>query len=248
MMAAAEATSRGAAVNEVVSEWLAEEAPRLRGQPVLFTHALSVPAHEPEFAPSLFLRYIGDRRRLFLVRDPRDTVVSHYFQIAKRARRHADYDPGAIGDFVRDPLRGIDRILALLRACSVSLEEDPGPALLLSYEELHRDGTRALGSALAFFGASAGDDELGAAVEYGHFANMQRLEREGALAGANRRLVARDPTDPESFKTRRGEVGSYREYLSEEDASYVQERIAALLPERLGYRQPGMPPDAPGSA
>jgi hypothetical protein len=206
---------------------------------------LSVPAHEPEVAPSLFLRYIGDRRRVFLVRDPRDTVVSHYFQVSKRARRQADYEPGAIGDFVRDPLLGVERILGFMRACAASLEEDPGPALVLSYEILHRDATGALGSALGFFGASIGEDDLGAAVEYGHFANMQRLEHEGALDGGNRRLAARDPSDPDSFKTRRGEIGAYREYLVEEDVAFVEERMAALLPERLGYREPGVPPDAP---
>jgi len=242
MMAVAESQSRGVASHEVVAEWLAEEAPRLGGKPLLFTHALSVPAHEPVRGMDPFLEYIEDRRRLFFVRHPRDVVVSHYFQVSRRARRQPDYEPGSIGGFVRDPDRGIDRVLAFFGACERSLRIGSGPALLLAYEDLHADPTAGLDAALAFFGAPASSAVLALAVEFGRFENMQRLEREDDFAHDNRRLVARDPSDPESFKTRRGEVGGYREYLSGDDVAYVEERIAALMPETFGYREPGLAP------
>jgi Sulfotransferase domain len=248
MMAAAEARSRGADVQATVTDWLTEEAPLLRGRHVLFTHALSVPAHEPDGASALFLRYVGDRRRLFLVRDPRDTVVSHYFQVTRRARPDPAYVAGSISDFVRDPQRGIDRVLSFLSACDASLREDTGPALLLSYEAVHRDVRGSLAAALAFFDAEVPDDVLEAAVEYGGFENMQRLEREGAFGIEHRRFTSRDPRDPDSFKTRVGKVGSYRDYLSSDDVAYVEERIAATLSVRLGYREPGLAPEAVRSA
>jgi hypothetical protein len=242
MMAVAEAEARGARTQDVVSEWLENEAPHLSGAPVLFTHALSVPAHESPEASALFLRYIGDRRRLFFVRDPRDVVVSHYFQVSRRARTRAGYDPGAIGDFLRDPDRGLERVLQFLQACDEALRDGTGPALLLAYEDLHRDPAANLRFALEFFGAPASEDALRAAVEFGRFENMQRLERESVLAREGRRLVARDPGDPESFKTRKGEIGGYRAYLSNEDIAYVEVLIAELQPEALGYREPGVPP------
>jgi hypothetical protein len=240
MMAVAESQSRGVAGHEVIAEWLAEEAPRLGGAPLLFTHALSVPAHEPARGMDLFLEYIEDRRRLFFVRDPRDVVVSHYFQTSRRARRQPDYDPRSVGDFVRDPDRGIDRVLLFFGACERSLRSGSGLALRLAYEDLHADPTAGLGAALAFFGAQASPAALKLAVEFGSFENMQRLERKGEFAHDNRRLVARDPSDPESFKTRRGEVGGYREYISDDDVVYIEERIATLLPETFGYREPGV--------
>jgi hypothetical protein len=71
---------------------------------------------------------------------------------------------------------------------------------------------------------------------------MQGREREGAFVEANRRLVPKDPGDPESFKVRKGVVGGYLEYLSAEDAAFLEERVAALQPPELGYLEPGVPP------
>jgi len=243
MMAVAEAGARGEAPERVVQEWLGSEAPRLNGAPVLFTHGLSVPVDEPAVAMSLFLAYIGDRRRIFLARDPRDTVVSYYFQEATRRRRRALPESTSLDSFVRHADYGIERILLFNQACSASLRDDSGPALLLAYEDLHRDAMGNLRSVLDFLEAApVGDDVLRSAVEYGRFENMQRLEREATFDEHNKRLVARHPDDPDSYKTRRGEVGGYRDYLSAEEIAYLEERIAALQPPELGYLEPGVPP------
>ena len=243
MMAVAEAGARGEAPEWVVEEWLGSEAPRLNGAPVLFTHGLSVPADEPAAGMSLLLAYIGDRRRLFLVRDPRDTVVSHYFQETTRRRRRVLPRSTSLGSFLRRADYGIERILLFNRACGGSLRDDPGPAMLLAYEDLHRDAMGSLRSVLDFLEAApVGDDVLRSAVEYGRFENMQRLEREATYDEANKRLVARHRDDVESYKTRRGEVGGYRDYLSADEIAYVEERIAALQPPELGYLEPGVPP------
>ncbi len=243
MMAVAEAGARGEAPEHVVPEWLGSEAPRLNGAPVLFTHGLSVPADEPAAAMSLFLAYIGDRRRIFLVRDPRDTVVSYYFQETARRRRRVLPESTSLDSFVRDADYGIERILLFNQACSASLRDDSGPAMLLAYEDLHRDAMGSLRSALDFLEAApVGDDVLRSAVEYGRFENMQRLEREAAFDESNRRLVARHPDDPDSYKTRKGAVGGYRDYLAAEEIAYLEERIAALQPPELGYLEPSVPP------
>ena len=243
MMAVAEAGARGEARERVVQEWLGSEAPRLNGAPVLFTHGLSVPADEPAAAMPLFFAYIGDRRRLFLVRDPRDTVVSYYFQLTSRARRRTLPESTSLGSFLRHADWGIERILRFNRACSGSLRDDPGPVMLLAYEDLHRDAMGSLRSVLDFLEAApVSDDVLRSAVEYGRFENMQMLEHEATFDEHNRRLVARHPDDPESYKTRRGEVGGYRDYLCADEIAYLEERIAALQPPELGYLEPGMPP------
>ena len=242
MMAVAEAETRGLAAKAVVSEWLSSEAPTLGNTTVLFTHALSAPAHEPLHAVELYLSYVADKHRLFLVRDPRDVVVSHYFQVSRRARPQSGYEPGQIGDFIRDPARGIERVLAFYRASAVTLAQGSGPSLVLAYEDLHSDPAPGLRATMGFFGAPVGDDAVAAAVDFGRFENMQRLEREGALTQANRRLDARNAQDPESFKTRRGEIGGYARYLADDDVAYLEARIVELLPETMGYREPGIPP------
>lgn len=242
LLGAAEAHRHGATVEAEVAQWLAQEVPTLDGRPVLFTHALSEEASEPARHMDLFQQYVGDRRRLFLVRDPRDVVVSYFFQRVKREDRPGDL-PTELSAFVRDPRYGIDRICTFLAACERGRTEEPGPALLLSYEDLHADAVGSLARVLAFFGV--GDTPravVEAAVEYGRFENMRKLEVTNTLQKQNNRLRALDPDDPDTFKTRKGRVGSYAEHLRPEDVAHVEERIAALLPPSLGYARPGEGP------
>ena len=240
MLAVAEAHARGARAEAVVEEWLREDAPRLDGRRVLFTHALSTLSREPPDAVRLFLRYIGGGRRVFLVRDPRDVVVSHFFQLTRRAGRARDV--ASIGEFVRDERRGVDRILRFLLACELSLREDDGPALLVSYERLQHDPATALEAVLRLLDAPAAPGAVEAAVEFARFDKLRELERSGGL-GAGRRLDVRDDEDPESRKIRRGKVGGYVDYLSQDDVAYVESRIAELLPAACGYSEPGVPPE-----
>ena len=47
---------------------------------------------------------------IFIHRDPRDTVVSGFFQLTKRLARRRTY-VGDLSDFVRDPRHGIEKIV-----------------------------------------------------------------------------------------------------------------------------------------
>ena len=238
LLAVVEANRRGADTSTVVSEWLEHEAPTFAERSVLFTHGLSVDAYERTEAMSHFLGYIGDRRRVFLVPDPRDTIVSYFFQVTKRQRGSALAND--IGRFLRDPRYGIDRVLQFLAACDASQRDDPGPSLLLSYEELHGDPQRVLAATATFLGSPASSRTLEFAVMFAGFDNMRRLELEGGLD--SQPLAALDASDSESLKTRKGVVGGYVDYLSPKDVAYVEKRIEALIPSRLGYRVPGVPP------
>ena len=240
LLAAVEAQRQGATIEERVAAWLAQEVPTLDGRPVLFTHALAEEADEPDRHLDLFQSYVGDRRRLFLVRDPRDVVVSYYFQRVKREERPPDL-PGDLPAFVRHPRYGIERIGAFLVACERARREQPGPSLLLAYEDLHARPVECLARTLAFFGVGETPRAvLEAAVEYGRFENMRRLEVGQGVSRANNRLAALDPSDPETFKTRKGKVGSYRESLSPADVAFVEERLSALPRAAIGYREPGV--------
>jgi hypothetical protein len=241
LLSAAEAASRSEPVLEVMHEWLQTEAPRLRGRRVLFTHALAARA-EPSFATRLFLRYIGERRRVFLVRDPRDVVVSRYFQVTRRSR-DSSRAPADLASFVRDPDFGLESVLRFAEDCDESLREDPGPALLVSYEELHRAAGETLRVVFEFLSDAALDENVVAdAVSFASFGNLRRLEADGVFDGRYERLVPGDRDDPESFKVRRGEMGGYRRYLAPDDVAWIEERIAALQPSALGYLEPGAPP------
>ena len=74
------------------------------------------------------------------------------------------------------------------------------------------------------------------AVEFGSFGNMRSMESSDALKSG--RLRARDSSDAESFKTRRGVVGGYVDYLEPEQIQWMEERLRRDLHPSFGYSEP----------
>jgi hypothetical protein len=179
------------------------------------------------------------RKVVFLMRDPRDTLVSYYFQYTHRGDRKLANDAafdGTISDFIRHRIGGIDSLAAFYNAWA---EQRSAPAgfLALRYEDLHAEPVNALRRLSAFLGfPEAGEETLQRAVSYCSFDNMRRMEKENALQSA--RLAAPDRNDPESFKVRRGKVAGYRDYLGEADLRFLDSKIAGLDDMYESYKRP----------
>jgi hypothetical protein len=191
-----------------------------RGLPyILFTHDGAGTARVLHHDKGAFRR----RAVLLLVRDPRDVLVSHYFQVTKRQRLFA----GDLDAFIRDPVYGVDWLIDYMNAWAAS-RDLPRRFTVLSYEACQEDPGRALRTLLEFFRVEPVPDEvIAGAVEAGAFENMRRLERENRLE--DYRLRPGDLADPESYKVRRGRVGGYVDYLTPEQLAYVDERLRARL-------------------
>ena len=234
LMGAAVAQHRAVPIIEGVKQWLA--VPSLPdGKRLKFTHGFLPAKGEPIEDLRLFLNYIGSRRRVFLFRDPRDVIVSYYFQLTKRMK--LDEIPREFNAFVRHPSYGIDYVLQAMLAYHASIREDPGESLLIFYEDLHLDTVECLDCVFRFFGQHLTRETLEVAVHYGSFDNMHQIETDGTIKRLAR-LRTTDPNDKDAYKTRKGKVGSYTESLSEECIDYVEQRIATLLPAELGYAEP----------
>jgi hypothetical protein len=172
------------------------------------------------------------KKVLLLCRDPRDTLISCYFEATKRKRV---YD-GTLSEFLRDPRYGIEKIVAFYETWS-DARGVPEALLVVSYEELHADPGKVLRETLAFLGAGdVPETVLRDAVEYGRFDNMRRIEQAGGL-GEGSRLRAADAADASSYKTRQGKVGGWAETLSPEDAAFANRALAASrCPLLAAYR------------
>jgi hypothetical protein len=77
------------------------------------------------------------------------------------------------------------------------------------------------------------DDHIAAAVEHASFANMRA--REGARPADGTRFAAGRADDAESFKTRRGEVGRYRAYLTPAQVAWLDALIRDEMDPWYGY-------------
>lgn len=166
------------------------------------------------------------KRVVLLVRDARDVLVSSYFEVTRRSFVFED-DPvtfdGTLSEFIRSPTFGARRIARFNEAW----KRGSGAAeqvLLVRYEQLHAAPRTCLRWILSFIGAGPVDDGLlAAAVRYASIENVRRLERRDAFADP--RLRPGDPSDPDSWKVRRGVVGGYVDYLSADDLAYVERTL-----------------------
>jgi hypothetical protein len=160
-----------------------------------------------------------DRPTLLLVRDPRDTAVSWYFQ----ATRRRGFYEGPLSGFVRHPGFGVEKI-ARFNLMWAEAELPRSSFRIVDYCDLHEDPQAIVTGVARFFRASAPDDAIARAAAAGDFEVMKSRESKGEYRGKyDRRLEPGDPEDPESFKVRRGVMGGYVDYMDADDVAYCDE-------------------------
>jgi hypothetical protein len=168
---------------------------------------------------------LSGKKVVFLVRDPRDTIVSYFHELTKRERINF---AGDINDFVRDEQWGIQHIISFYNSWLTALHErNDGNFILVSYEHLHEDTQGELAKVCHFFKINVSEDMISASVEAAKFSCMRKAEEQGAIA--EWALNYRDINDKNSWKTRKGKVGSYKEELPESTIVYVEDVIEKQL-------------------
>ena len=206
-----------------------------RGPLIRFTHDRSAksPAVETNQGEERYQQYTR-KKVIFLVRDPRDVLVSHYFQ---RTRRRGYNHDLSLSDFVKHPWWGADRVVAFMKGW-YEHRRVPSDFLLVRYEDMHRDTAAELRRILTFLNLGDVSDEIvRTSVDYASFDNMLKMSLNEL--SEEPRLAPADPQDPESFKVRKGEIGGYKRYLSAADVEYVEEIIRRELPLSFGYTHSG---------
>lgn len=169
---------------------------------------------------------------VFLVRDPRDVLVSMYFEASKRSGSYT----GTIGDFARERVGGVDAILDYYNVWAAA-KAVPRRFHLVRYEDLHRSPAIVLAGVLEAMRLPVSPAAIDAAVGFSRFDNMRALETQNAFRSD--RLKPGKSGDAESFKTRKGKVGGYRDYLTGADLDWVERRIAdRLADDYANYKQP----------
>lgn len=157
-------------------------------------------------------------RQVLLIRHPCDVMVS--FHIHRVERRKAG---GAIGRFIRTNSHGIP----FFNRCYTQWSQREDNQLVIRYEDLF--DSQAWLAMLEFFGFPFDEAAFDNAREKTRFDNIRNnLEEIKGFPGAWRYLAAEhgkynvvEPKNPEAHKFRRGKVGGYVDYLSEDDISYI---------------------------
>ena len=180
----------------------------------------------------------GPGKQLFLLRDPRDTVISGYFQ--KTKRNTSNNYPGSIAQFIRDPRYGIEKIIYFnLTWLESYFEMADQNHRAISYEQLRAQPVESLSAIYAFIAGRehASPRLIANVVESTSFSKMHAQERNGELGtryGAT--LTPGDPSDPESMKVRKGKVGGYVDYMTEDDIHFCNSILEHYRYEERIYK------------
>lgn len=193
-----------------------------------------------------------DKPVVLLVRDPRDVVVSQYFQwkyrmnvekmpLNKYPPREAEVSPF---EFAMNPDVGLGHIIGFHNLWARELDK-VASHVMVRYEDLRADTERHLAEILAFLGQDADRDLVRDAVEFASIENMRAMEQDNTRDDGAGRVKAKDLGNPDSFKVRRAKVGGWRDYFDEEQAGVIDEMVRRDLDPVFGY---GVPAAGPSSA
>ena len=176
--------------------------------------------HLPYWKLSTDKSEYSNQRIIFLTRDPRDTAVSSYFQVTKR---HKLYN-GSISEFIRDDRYGIKKILKFHSIWDQN-RHVPVDFKLIKYEDLQNDPFTNMSELLSFLEFTHIDEKkLRKIIQFYQFDNMQKLEKQGYFKKTFKNvLYPKDPNDQNTYKTRKGKVGGFKEYFTREDLEYCNQ-------------------------
>ena len=162
---------------------------------------------------------------VFLHRDPRDTAVSGFFQ--KSLRIENGYG-GDLAQFIRDPHHGLEKIIVFNLAWIEHCASSGGADRTLSYEALRANTVDGLSALVTTYLPSnrVSLRRIRREVELARFERMQQQEKQGVFARRyDKALTPGDPNNQDSFKVRRGKVGGFKDYFSEQDVEFADQLL-----------------------
>jgi hypothetical protein len=193
-----------------------------------------------------------DQDIILLARDPRDIIVSLFFEKTRRVRARRSDRPefkGSINDFVYHDIGGIDSIITFFNSWYES-RNVPKSFRIVRYEDLRQNTREALADLLTYLRIDKIDEQiLNEVVQLGDIDRMRKAEADSAQgshavkrsdvragdAFQTRAFQPANPDDPDSFKVRKGKVGGYTDYLGEKEIEYLDKRIREDLNPVFGY-------------
>jgi hypothetical protein len=183
---------------------------------------------------------------LFLARNPIDIAVSWYHQFTKRQSRAkqelinhwienpVDRHTVQMWEFVRHSDIGLPSLIEYQNTWARNVGElERG--MLVKYEELRAEPVPTLHRITRLMGEDFSEEEIRAAVDWGSFDNLQKLETKGTFSQGGMKLV--NANDPSTFKVRRGKVGGYRDDFDPQQAAELEALVRDNILPELGYCQ-----------
>jgi len=159
---------------------------------------------------------------IFLVRDPRDVVVSHFYQVTKRAKNPFVFN--SISDFVRHETLGFNRIIKYYNLWYKN-KRIPQDFLLVRYEYLLVNGIQELQKINNYLSLNVSISDIEKVYENSSANKMRKKEIANQLKGFEDFGIEKN-----QLKVRNAKIGGYFNELSREDIVYCNKKMRKLNP------------------
>lgn len=159
-------------------------------------------------------KYGADDKIVYLERDPRDVMVSLYYQVKGRFSDFFSYQ-GGISDFIRDDYFGAVNLARFRAMWSDIIKQRP--VLKIRYEDCHKDLSGVIKEILDYYHFQPSPAKIEQAIRMASFESMKSLEDQGNFPHAWLRPRNGAP------KVRRGKAGGFDDELCESDIAYLNQ-------------------------
>lgn len=174
---------------------------------------------------SIISSLLNKKRIILLIRDPRDLIVSLYYE---RKYRQGIFD-GDISEFIRENIMDIIDFMN-----DMYWVTEKTNSIIVRYEDMIKNTRKELKRILDFLGAWWVDDfSVDEAVNYCSFKNMKKLEATNRFN--DKRLRPADPCNENTYKVRKGKVGNYKKELNKRDIEFLNDHLKVWLDDELKY-------------
>lgn len=182
------------------------------------------------------------KKVVLLVRNPLDVAVSQFFQWKYRMRpgkkvlnQYPEHGEDVdIYDFVMDQNAGLPKIIDYLNLWARESAQIRD-LLVVRYEDMRNDPAAAMARITEFLGAAGTDAEIAEAVRFASVDNMRNMETKRTFWLSGSRMVAKDRSNPDSYKVRKAKVGGFRDYFDDTQIAAMTKLVDEQLDPLFGY-------------
>ena len=184
------------------------------------------------------------KKVILLARHPCDVAVSWYLQITKRTkaykrelinstlRQPIDRDKISMWDFLMHEELGLPGVIEFHNMWERHLAGNDA-SLIIRYEDLRSYPVETMSKVTEFLDTPFNKEEIEHAVEFASFDNMRMLEQSGYFRNSS--MTLRNKKDPSTLKARRGKVGGFRDYFTDDQVAIMEEMVRDRLSPTFGY-------------
>lgn len=164
-----------------------------------------------------------NKKVVLLIRDPRDVVVSSYYQYKFRDSLD-DVQHMTMAEYIRGNTGGIKSIVQYMNSWAKYIGKHSN-LLVVRYEDLQNEGVKTLSSFLSFVNISVSDDIALKALSDNSFARLKKKEESGKL---NEKFFSQSGSRAKN-KVRKGKIGGYKDEVSEDEIAWMDAVIRESL-------------------